>query len=72
MPPHTGGVEDGVLAKPLKLDGPSPPLIVFCVDHVSAQKVDEAPTAATPSPTTNVPPAAYANTRALTVVDAGM
>ena len=58
MPPHAGGVDDRVLAKPLKLAGPWPPLSVFCVDQVSAQKVTEAPAAALPSPITKVPPAA--------------
>ena len=54
LPPQAGGLGLVELANPLKPDGARPPLNEFDFAHWSPQKVTRLPTAALPSPITNV------------------
>src|SRR5690242_12040834 len=52
--PHAGAT--GLMAKPLKLAGPDPPLSAFTFHQLGPQKVTAVPIALLPSPITNAPP----------------
>jgi hypothetical protein len=71
LPPHTGGFELRVAAKPLNDDGADPLDRLFKLDHVSPHHVTvvEVPAAATVlSPSTNAPRLGNANAVAVLVL----
>src|SRR6185437_8608658 len=59
--PHAGRLA-GAFSKPLNAAGAEPPLRSFRFHHCAPQNVTAVPTAALPSPITNVPPAMPAKT----------
>src|SRR4029077_12047388 len=61
-----------VLAKPLKLAEPDPPLKMLVADQLDDQNVTDPPTGGLPSPTTKMPPFRKAKTRDTPPAEAGV